>query len=288
MHLEEAVWRSRVRNFTDLFRMAIVIVILSSAFLAVRPAVADMPYITVASTTSTQNSGLFRHILPKFTTASGIEVRVVAVGTGAALRLARAGDSDVLLVHHKLSEEQFVVEGFGVRRYPVMFNDFVIVGPNDDPLGIAGARDAGKALAKIARTAAVFVSRGDDSGTHKRERELWKVAGIDPGSASGTWYRETGSGMGATLNVAAALRAHVLSDRGTWIGFANKNDLVVLVEGDPRLRNEYGVVLVSKQRHPHVKAREGQAFIDWLRSKSGRAAINAFTINGKRLFTAIE
>jgi tungstate transport system substrate-binding protein len=263
-------------------------VVFTAGLIGAHPARAEIPYITVASTTSTQNSGLFRHILPKFTKASGIEVRVVAVGTGAALRLARAGDADVLLVHHKSSEEEFVARGFGVRRFPVMFNDFVIVGPRGDPVGLAGGRDAPRALAGIAQAKAAFVSRGDDSGTHKRELEFWNAAGIDPRAASGTWYRETGSGMGATLNIGAALGAHALTDRGTWLGFGNKRDLVVLVEGDHRLRNEYGVILVSRERHGHVKARAGQAFIDWLVSAPGRAAINGFTIHGKRLFTAIE
>ena len=245
-------------------------------------------YITVASTTSTQNSGLFRYILPKFAEASGIEVRVVAVGTGAAIRLARSGDADVLLVHHKASEEKFVAEGFGIRRYPVMFNDFVIVGPRADPAGLAREPDAAKALVMIARAGATFVSRGDNSGTHKREVEFWTMGGIDPSAASGTWYHETGSGMGATLNVGAAMSAYALSDRGTWLSFANKRNLKVMVEGDPRLRNEYGVILISKNRHDHVKFREGQAFIDWLLSAPGRAAINGFRIGGKRLFTAIE
>ena len=261
---------------------------LAAVLLGPHPSNAEPPYITVASTTSTQNSGLFRHILPKFTAASGIEVRVVAVGTGAALRLARSGDADVLLVHHKASEEKFVAEGFGVRRYPVMFNDFVIVGPRADPARVAGGRDAAMALATIARAGAAFVSRGDNSGTHKREVELWAAAGFDPSAASGTWYRETGSGMGATSNVGAAMDAHALSDRGTWLGFANKRSLAILIDGDPRLRNEYGVILVSKQRHGHIKASEGQAFIDWLISATGRAAINGFQIDGMRLFTAIE
>lgn len=263
-------------------------VMVTASLLGAHPAGAQLPYITVASTTSTQNSGLFHHILPKFTETSGIEVRVVAVGTGAALRIARAGDADVLLVHHRSSEEKFVAEGFGVRRYPAMVNDFVIIGPGEDPAGLAGGRDAARALATIAQIKAAFVSRGDDSGTHKREMELWQAAGVDPRAASGTWYRETGSGMGATLNVGAALGAHALTDRGTWLGFGNKRDLVVLVEGDARLHNEYGVILVSKQRHGHVKAREGQAFIDWLLSAPGRAAINGFTIDGERLFTAIK
>jgi tungstate transport system substrate-binding protein len=249
---------------------------------------ASAAYITVASTTSTQNSGLFRHLLPKFTKENGIEVRVVAVGTGAAIRIARGGDADVLLVHHASSEKRFVAEGFGVERHPVMFNDFIIVGPRDDPARIVGGRDAVKALTAIARTRAAFVSRADKSGTHKREIELWLAGGLDPRSASGTWYRETGSGMGATLNIAAGMGAHALTDKGTWLSFKNKRGLAVLVQGDQNLRNEYGVVLVSQQRHPHVKAREGQIFIDWLLSPKGRAAINGFTINGERLFTAID
>ena len=278
----------RSETLSRALAMAVTIAIMAASPLWPQPSHADTPYITVASTTSTQNSGLFRQILPKFTEASGIEVRVVAVGTGAALRLARAGDADVLLVHHKSSEEKFVADGYGVRRFPVMFNDFVIVGPGDDPARITGGRDAAMAMATIAQVKTAFVSRGDDSGTHKRELELWAAAGIDPSAASGTWYRETGSGMGATLNVGAALGAHALTDRGTWLGFANKRGLVVLVEGDPRLRNEYGVILVSKQRHGHVKAAEGQSFIDWLISAAGGAAINGFRIGGERLFTAIE
>lgn len=249
---------------------------------------ADPAFIVVASTTSTQNSGLFGHILPMFTKKTGIEVRVVAVGTGAAIRNARNGDADVLLVHHKPSEEAFVAEGFGVKRHPLMFNDFVIVGPQADPARIAGGTDASKALLAIAKAKAPFVSRGDSSGTHKRERELWKSAGHDPSAESGTWYRESGSGMGATLNVAAASGAYTLADRGTWLSFKNRQDLKIVVEGDPGLRNEYGVILVSKDKHPHVKTREGQAFIDWLLSAEGRAAINGFKISGERLFTALE
>ena len=249
---------------------------------------AEKPFITLASTTSTQNSGLFRHILPLFTKASGIEVRVVAVGTGAAIRNARNGDADVLLVHHKASEEKFVADGYGQERYPLMFNDFVIVGPAADPAGIAGETRVEKALRAIARAGNLFVSRGDESGTHKRELELWKSAGVNPRSASGAWYRETGSGMGAALNIAAGMGAHTLADRGTWLSFENRQDLKILVEGDPDLRNEYGVILVSRDKHPHVKSEEGAAFIAWLRSNAGRAAINGFKINGQRLFTAIE
>jgi len=251
--------------------------------LAATPAPAET-YITVASTTSTQNSGLFDAVLPGFTATSGIAVRVVAVGTGAALRLARSGDADVLLVHHKPSEQQFVRDGYGVARHDLMYNDFVIVGPRGDPAGVGGGRDAGAALAKIAGSGAVFVSRGDDSGTHKRELALWSRGQVDPRGASGRWYRETGAGMGATLNTAAALDAYTLSDRGTWLSFRNKQDLVVLVAGDPALRNDYGVILVSAERHPHVKSAAGQAFIDWLLSEPGRAAIAAHKVGGEQLF----
>ena len=243
-------------------------------------------FITVASTSSTQNSGLFGDILPKFKAASGISVRVVAVGTGAAIRLARAGDADVLLVHHRPSEEKFVADGFADRRYPVMYNDFLIVGPASDPAGIKGMTDSAAALARIAAARAVFVSRGDDSGTHKRERALWAMTAVDPGGHSGTWYRETGAGMGATLNTGAAMGAYTVSDRGTWLSFANKQGMTALVEGDSRLRNEYGVLLVSQKKHPHVKTALGQTFIDWLLSKDGVAAINGYKINGKVLFHA--
>jgi tungstate transport system substrate-binding protein len=244
------------------------------------------PFITVASTSSTQNSGLFEHLLPKFKAASGVSVRVIAVGTGAAIRLARAGDADVLLVHHRQSEEIFVSQGFADKRFPVMYNDFLIVGPASDPADIKGMSSSAAALAKIGAAKAVFVSRGDDSGTHKRERALWSAAGVDPSTHPGTWYRETGSGMGATLNIGAAMNAYTLSDRGTWLSFANKQALVSLVEGDPRLRNKYGVLLVSEKKHPHVKTALGQRFIDWLLSKDGAAAINNYKIDGQVLFHA--
>lgn len=247
-------------------------------------ATAQARYITVASTTSTENSGLFAEILPAFTAATGIEVRVVARGTGQAIRMARDGDADVLLVHHRPSEEQFVAEGHGVERHGVMVNDFVIVGPGDDPAGVAGMSDAPAALARIAASRAPFASRGDDSGTHKKERGLWQAAGIDPAAASGTWYRELGSGMGATLNAAAAMGAYTLADRGTWLSFRNPRSLEVLVEGDERLFNPYGVILVNPEKHPHVKAKAGQAFIDWLLGPAGQRAIGAFRINGRQLF----
>ncbi len=243
-------------------------------------------FITVASTTSTQNSGLFDYILPLFKKKTGIEVRVVAVGTGQAIRLARNGDADVLLVHHRPSEEKFVAEGFGVKRFGVMYNDFVIAGPKDDKALVAGMKDAAKALEKIAGARVPFVSRGDDSGTHKKELGLWRAAGVDVKKASGTWYRETGSGMGATLNTASAMQAYVLADRGTWLSFKNRAALRIVVEGDKRLFNPYGVILVNPKKHSHVKAALGQAFIDWLISPDGQAAIGAFTVNGQVLFKA--
>ncbi len=248
------------------------------------PAQASEHFITVASTTSTENSGLFAHLLPQFTHATGIDVRVIAVGTGQALRIARNGDADVLLVHHRASEERFVAEGYGVRRHDVMFNDFVLVGPGADPAGVRGQTDAAQALARIARARALFASRGDDSGTHKKERELWAASGIDPVEASGAWYQETGSGMGATLNAAAGMGAYALSDRATWLAFRNKGDLEVLVEGDTRLFNPYGVILVNPAKHPHVNARYGQAFIDWLVSEPGQNAIAAHRLDGRQLF----
>ena len=252
--------------------------------LATGPLHAETPTITLASTTSTENSGLFDHLLPRFTAATGIAVRVVAVGTGQALRMARNGDADVLLVHHRPSEEAFVAEGYGVRRHDVMYNDFVLVGPGADPAGVRGLDDAAAALAQIAGAGAPFASRGDDSGTHKKERDLWAAAGLDPSAAGGSWYRETGSGMGATLNAAAGMGAYALSDRATWHAFQNKGDLEVLVEGDQRLFNPYGVILVNPARHPHVHAREGQAFIDWLVSDDGQAAIAAYRLDGRQLF----
>ena len=241
-------------------------------------------FITVASTTSTKNSGLFDHILPLFEKKTGIQVRVVAVGTGQAIRLARNGDADVLFVHHRPSEEKFVADGFGVQRFGVMYNDFVIAGPKDDPARIAGMRDAAKALEKIAGARAPFVSRGDDSGTHKKELALWRAAGVDTARASGTWYRETGSGMGATLNTASAMQGYALADRGTWLSFKNRAGLRVLVEGDTRLFNPYGIILVNPERHPHVKADLGREFIAWLISPEGQAAIGDFRINGEILF----
>lgn len=267
----------------SIMRMAAA-VIATAGFLAGSQALAGDTYITVASTTSTQNSGLFGHVLPKFEEKSGIEVRVVAVGTGAAIRLARKGDADVLLVHHKPSEEEFVADGFGVKRYDLMYNDFVIAGPKTDPAGVKGMKDVAEALANIADAQSSFASRGDDSGTHKKERSLWQAAGVDLEGVSGRWYKETGSGMGATLNVAAASDSYVLADRGTWLSFKNRQNLDILVQGDERLFNQYGVILVNPDKHPHVKKAAGQAFIDWLISDEGQKAIGEFRINGEELF----
>jgi tungstate transport system substrate-binding protein len=241
-------------------------------------------FITVASTTSTENSGLFASILPRFEEQTGIAVRVVPLGTGQAIRIARNGDADVLLVHHRPSEDQFVAEGYGVDRRDLMHNDFVLVGPREDPAGVAGLEDVAAAMARIARVRAPFASRGDDSGTHKAERALWQAAGVDVQAGSGGWYRETGSGMGATLNTAAGMGAYALSDRGSWAGFKNRRDLAIVVEGDQRLFNPYGVILVNPKRFPHVKEADGRAFLDWLTSPAGQQAIAAFRIDGQQLF----
>ncbi len=250
------------------------------AILAALP-VGAQAFITVASTTSTENSGLFDHILPIFTAASGIEVRVVAQGTGQALETGRRGDVDVVFVHARAQEEQFVAEGYGVQRFDVMYNDFVIVGPGDDPAGLRGAADAAAAMAAIAGAGASFASRGDDSGTHVAEMALWAAAGVAPG---GGWYLSTGSGMGATLNTAAQVPAYALADRGTWLSFRNRGPLEIVFEGDPVLFNPYGIILVNPDRHPHVKADQGQAFIDWIVSGEGQAAIAGFTVGGEQLF----
>jgi len=241
-------------------------------------------HILVQSTTSTENSGLFEAILPQFTAQTGIEVRVVAVGTGQAIKNARNCDGDVLFVHDRASEERFVADGAGLGRADVMYNDFVIVGPAVDPAGIAGSGDVAEALSAIAATGQAFVSRGDQSGTHKAERRLWAAAGVDPDPASGTWYRESGSGMGATLNIAAGMDAYTLSDRATWVAFANKAALAILVEGDDRLFNQYGVILVSSEACPTVRAEAGQAFVDWLIGPVGQAAIAGYRRDGRQLF----
>ncbi|MBO0344656.1 substrate-binding domain-containing protein [Roseibium sp. CAU 1637] len=257
---------------------------LATAGIAVPQSLAADQFIVVQSTTSTQNSGLLDAILPQFSETSGIEVRVVAVGTGQALKNAANGDGDVLLVHAKPAEEKFIADGNGVERFDVMYNDFVIVGPEADPAGIKGMNDAKAALTKIAESKASFASRGDDSGTHKKEKALWQMAGITPTDASGSWYRETGSGMGATLNVAAGMDAYTITDRATWLAFENKANLKVLTEGDDNLFNQYGVILVNPEKHPNVKTEAGQAFIDWLTGENGQKAIAAYKVGGEQLF----
>lgn len=245
---------------------------------------AQEPSIIVQSTTSTANSGLYDHLLPIFKEKTGITVHVVAVGTGQAIKNAANGDGDVLLVHAKSAEEQFVDDGFGVERFDVMYNDFVVVGPAGDPAAVQQAGSAVAAMKKIAELEAPFVSRGDDSGTHKKEVSLWKKAGIDIDSASGTWYRETGSGMGATLNVAVGMGAYALTDRATWISFKNQGDFKIVIEGDDSLFNQYGVILVNPKTHPHVKEEEGQAFVDWIIGEEGQSAIAGYQLDGESLF----
>jgi len=240
--------------------------------------------IIVQSTTSTQNSGLYKHLLPVFEKETGIKVHVVAVGTGQAIKNARNCDGDVLLVHAKPSEEKFVADGYGVERSDLMYNDFVIVGPPQDPAKVGGMKDAKGALAKIAAAKALFASRGDNSGTHKKEKRLWKAASIDPAGGSGKWYRETGSGMGATLNAGVGMGAYVLTDRATWISYKNKGDYEIQVEGDKDLFNQYGVILVNPTKCPSVKKEAGQVFIDWLVGEKGQKAIGAYTLGGKQLF----
>ena len=248
------------------------------------PAPAQDAAITVASTTSTEQSGLFGHLLPIFTRDTGIAVRVVALGTGQALDVARRGDADVAFVHDRDAEERFVAEGAGVRRVPVMFNDFVLVGPAADPARVGGTRDVAAALRAVAEGRLPFVSRGDRSGTHAAELRLWRLAGLDPVAGRGAWYREVGQGMGPALNTAAAQDAYVLADRGTWLAFRNRQDLRVQVEGDARLFNQYGAILVNPRRHPGAKAEAGQRFVDWLVSPAGQQAIAGYRIDGGQLF----
>jgi tungstate transport system substrate-binding protein len=252
----------------------------AAVLLASQPAKAQ-PFVTVASTTSTEQSGLFKELLPAFAKDTGIEARVVAVGTGQALDMGRRGDADVVFVHDRVAEEKFVAEGFGVKRLPVMYNDFVLVGPKADPAGAKG-NDVAAALRKIANKQAPFASRADKSGTHAAELRYWKAAGIE--KPAGAWYRETGSGMGPTLNTAAGMNAYALTDRGTWVNFKNRADLVILVEGDQKLFNQYGVMLVSPEKHAHVKKDLGQKFVDWLVSAKGQAAVAAYRIGGEQLF----
>ena len=256
---------------------------LAAVLVLSQPAAAG-EFIIVQSTTSTQNSGLYDALLPEFTAETGIEARVVAVGTGQAIKNARNCDGDVLLVHAKAAEEAFVAAGFGVARADLMYNDFVIVGPTADPAGVAGSRDVKAALAAIRGSGAPFASRGDDSGTHQAEIALWQGAGVDPVAESGGWYRETGSGMGATLNVAIGMGAYTLTDRATWIAFGNKGGHRIVVEGDAAMFNQYGVILVNPERCPNVKAVAGQRFIDWLTSGDGQEAIARYRRDGQQLF----
>ena len=254
-----------------------------SAVLGYAPAIAEDRSIVVASTTSTQDSGLFGYLLPIFKARTGIEVKVIAQGTGQALDTARRGDADVVFVHAKSQEEKFLAEGFGVKRFDVMYNDFVLIGPKDNPAGVKG-RDIETALKTIQAKGAFFVSRGDRSGTHAAELALWKQAGIDITAAKGPWYREIGQGMGAALNTASAMNGYVLSDRGTWISFKNRGDLQIVVEGDKRLFNQYGVMLVNPEKYPSVKKELGQTFVDWLISPEGQLAIAGYKIDGQQLF----
>jgi tungstate transport system substrate-binding protein len=252
--------------------------------LAASAAVAQQPLITLASTTSTEESGLFGYLLPAFTKATGIQVRVVAVGTGQALKIGERGDCDVVFVHDRPAELAFVERGFGIDRREVMYNDFILVGPKADFAHVAGGKEIVAAFRKIAEAKAPFVARGDDSGTSKAELRLWKEAGIDPKTAGTGWYRDTGSGMGPTLNTAAAMDGYTLSDRGTWLSFKNKQNLTIVVEGDRRLFNQYGVMLVNPEKHPHVKRDLSEKFIDWLTSQDGRRTIAEYKIDGAQLF----
>jgi len=241
-------------------------------------------FITVASTTSTEQSGLFGYLLPMYERQTDVQVHVVALGTGQALDVGRRGDADVVFVHARTAEEQFLAEGQGVKRYPVMYNDFILVGPASDPAHVGGGKDILAAFKTIVTAHAAFVSRGDRSGTNLAELAFWKAAGLDIDAIKGPWYRDTGQGMGPALNTAASMGAYLLTDRGTWLAFANRGDLKILVEGDARLRNQYGVMLVSPEKHPSVKKDLGQQFIDWLISPAGQAAIAAYKINGEQLF----
>ncbi len=267
-------------------RRLILTAAICAALFAAGPARAAAPFITVASTTSTEQSGLFGHLLPAFTKRTGIEVRVVAVGTGQALKLGERGDADVLFVHDRAAELKFVADGWGVGRHEVMHNDFIVIGPKSDPAGVAGGKDAVAAFRRVADTKAPFITRGDDSGTNAAELRFWRDAGIDPKAAShgSGWYKDIGGSMGPALNAAAAMGAYTLSDRGTWLSFQNRRDLVIAVEGDRRLFNQYGVMLVNPARHPSVKADLGRTFIDWLISPEGQGTIASYKINGEQLF----
>lgn len=254
------------------------------AAMAMFPALGQQKFITVASTTSTEQSGLFKHLLPIFEKQTGIQVRVVALGTGQALDMGRRGDVDAVFVHARPLEEKFVAEGYGVRRYEVMYNDFVLIGPRSDPAKVSGGKDAVAAFRRIRLAQAPFVSRGDRSGTHFAELELWKTAGVDIGKEKGGWYREIGQGMGPALNTAAGMNAYILADRGTWLSFRNRGELAIAVEGDKRLFNQYGIILVNPEKHLGVKRQMGQAFIDWIISAEGQQAIADYRVGGEQLF----
>ncbi|MFK4580490.1 extracellular solute-binding protein [Bradyrhizobium ottawaense] len=260
------------------------IVTIGAALLWSTIAFAQERTITVASTTSTEQSGLFGHLLPLFEKAEGISVKVVAVGTGQALDIGRRGDADVVFVHDRAAEDKFMSEGQGVKRFDVMYNDFVVVGPKSDPAKIAGGKDVTDALRKVAAAKAQFISRGDKSGTHAAELRLWKEAGVDISAGKDSWYREIGQGMGPALNMASSSNAYILSDRGTWLSFKNRGELAILTEGDKRLFNQYGVMLVDPAKHANVKAKDGQAFIDWLVSPKGQEAIAGYKVGGEQLF----
>jgi tungstate transport system substrate-binding protein len=263
--------------------VALIRLVVLSWVLAMPPAWAQAKFITVASTTSTEQSGLFKHILPIFEQKTGIQVRVVALGTGQALDMGRKGDADVVFVHAKPLEDRFVADGFGVQRFEVMYNDFVLVGPKSDPANVKGTKDIATALQKVKGANAPFASRGDKSGTHFAELELWRAAAVDVSKEKG-WYRETGSGMGPTLNTASGMNAYAITDRGTWLSFKNRGELAIAVEGDQRLFNQYGVMLVNPVKHPHVKREMGQAFVDWIVSPEGQKAIAEYKIGGEQLF----
>jgi len=265
-------------------RRALAISLVALIALNTVSAQAQERFITVASTTSTEQSGLFGHLLPRFEQKTGIKVHVVAVGTGQALDLARRGDADVVFVHARSAEEKFLAEGHGVKRYPVMYNDFVLLGPKSDPAKIGGGKDILQAFKNLEAARAPFVSRGDKSGTHLAELDLWKAAGIDIDTVKGPWYRDTGQGMGPALNTASSMNAYILTDRGTWLSFKNRGDLTILVEGDKRLFNQYGVMLVNPDKHPSVKKELGQMFVDWVISPEGQQAIVDYKIDGEQLF----
>jgi tungstate transport system substrate-binding protein len=265
-------------------RRSLAISLVALTALSTISAQAQERFITVASTTSTEQSGLFGYLLPRFEQKTGVKVHVVAVGTGQALDLARRGDADVVFVHARSAEEKFLAEGHGVKRYPVMYNDFVLLGPKGDPAKIGGGKDILQAFKKLEAARAPFVSRGDKSGTHLAELDLWKAAGIDIDKVKGPWYRDTGQGMGPALNTASSMNAYILTDRGTWLSFKNRGDLTILVEGDERLFNQYGVMLVNPDRHPSVKTELGQMFVDWVISPEGQKAIADYKINGAQVF----